>query len=290
MRILITADLHYNIKRSRQPAEHIAADACRLGGDALVLLGDTAGADLETFAQALRLFAGFPGRRLLVPGNHCLWTTPDGPDSLQRYHQLLPEVARAEGFALLDHQPTILNDKALVGCMGWYDYSMRDQSLGVPLDFYRAKASPGAAKYYGMHELVEPHRHTLTERHLRMGVRWLDGWNVRLGMTDEEFTALLNERLARQLADVAPHVESIAVMMHHLPFTQLLPEHRPDRFAFAAAYLGAERFGQTLLDCPKVRCVYCGHSHWSADCTVGGIRAVNVGSTYKSKQLEVLEL
>ncbi|MFP4052290.1 MAG: metallophosphoesterase [Phycisphaerae bacterium] len=290
MRILITADLHYNIKRSRTPAEQIAQDACRRGGDAIILLGDTAGADLETFAEALRLFADFPGRRLLVPGNHCLWTTPDGPDSLHRYHQLLPEVARAEGFAVLDHEPVLIEDTALVGCMGWYDYSMRDEELGVPLAFYRAKASPGAARYYGMDEVLEPHRAQLTERHLRMGVRWLDGWNVRLGMTDEEFTALLNRRLARQLADVAPRVDRIVVLMHHLPFAQLLPEHRPDRFAFAAAYLGATCLGQTLLDCPKVRYVYCGHSHWPADRTVGHVRAVNVGSTYKSKQLEVLEL
>ena len=65
-KILITADLHYDIARSREPAERLAEEACRLGGDALVLVGDTAGAQLGPLRDCLRLFGGFPGRKLLV--------------------------------------------------------------------------------------------------------------------------------------------------------------------------------------------------------------------------------
>jgi predicted phosphohydrolase len=288
MKILITADLHYNITRSRGPVEDLAASACRKGGDALVLLGDTAGEDLGPFGDCLALFADFPGRKFLVPGNHCLWTTPDGPDSLVRYHEQIPAVAAEHDFTVLDHAPTVLNGVGLVGSIGWYDYSMRDESLGIPLPFYLAKSSPGAAEYYGMDELVADHRAVLTERHMRMGVRWRDGQKVRLGMGDEEFTARVNARLADQLAALTPRCERIAAMFHHLPFAELVPHRRPDRFAFAAAYLGAKRLGQTLLDCPKVRHVYCGHSHWPARRRIGPIEAVNVGSTYKDKRLEVL--
>lgn len=288
MKILITADLHYNITRSREPVERLAGRACQQGGDALVLLGDTAGEDLEPFAQCLALFAEFPGRKFLVPGNHCLWTPPDGPDSLARYHEVIPAVAADADFAVLDHAPAILGGVGLVGSIGWYDYSLREESLGIPLPFYLAKASPGAAEYYGMDELVADHRDLLTERHMRMGVRWRDGQRVRLGMSDEEFTARCDARLGEQLAALAPRCEQIVAMMHHLPFRQLVPQHRPDRFAFAAAYLGADRLGQTLLDCPKVSHVYCGHSHWPARERIGHIEAVNVGSTYKEKHLEVL--
>ena len=65
---------------------------------------------------------------------------------------------------------------------------------------------------------------------------------------------------------------------------------RPDRFAFAAAFMGSSPPGQVLLDCDKVRDVYCGHSHWAVRAGVGRVRAINVPSTYTTKRLEVLEI
>ena len=76
MRIVMTADLHYDITRSRHGAEALARQVCRMSADALVLLGDTAGPDLEPFSHCLELFADFGGRKFLVPGNHCLWCRP----------------------------------------------------------------------------------------------------------------------------------------------------------------------------------------------------------------------
>ncbi|MFW5841514.1 MAG: metallophosphoesterase, partial [Planctomycetota bacterium] len=83
MKALITADLHYNIARSRLPAQRLAREICRTRADALVLLGDTAGKQPGPFIEALELFADFPGRKLLVPGNHCIWSR-GGEDSLTR--------------------------------------------------------------------------------------------------------------------------------------------------------------------------------------------------------------
>ena len=66
MRILVTADLHYDIPRSREPARALAARACAAGGDAIVLVGDTAGPDLGPLAECLALLADFGGRKFLV--------------------------------------------------------------------------------------------------------------------------------------------------------------------------------------------------------------------------------
>ena len=120
MRILVTADLHFDIARSREPATRLAEEACASGGDVLVLVGDTAGANLEPMRQCLALFSRFQGRKLLVPGNHCLWCQ-GSEDSLQRYEHILPALAEEAGFSLLDHQPVVLGDVALVGSVGWYD-------------------------------------------------------------------------------------------------------------------------------------------------------------------------
>jgi predicted phosphohydrolase len=288
--IVVTADLHYNIPRSREPARRLAADACGSGGDALVLVGDTAGADTAPLRDGLRLFADFPGRKLLVPGNHCLWCR-DGEDSLQRYERVLPEVAAEEGFALLDHEPVVLGDVGLVGSIGWYDYSFREESLGIPEPFYRAKVAPGAAEALPEHrQLVEAHRPQLDERQYALGARWMDGAHVRLPMSDEQFLARLCDTLERQMEHLARRAERIVAFVHHLPFRELVPRNRPDRFAFAAAFMGSERLGEVLLAQPKLTHVYCGHSHWPGRCRLGGVEVVNVGSTYRDKRLEILEL
>ena len=290
MKILVTADLHYDIARSREPTRDLARRICAGGGDVLVLAGDTAGADPDTLAQCLDLFDGFAGRKLLVPGNHCLWCRT-GETSLDRYQRVLPDVAAAGGFEMLDQQPVAIDGLGLVGSIGWYDYSFREASLGIPLAFYRAKVAPGAAAQAGAHAgLVEAHRDRLTDRQLAIATRWMDGVHVRLGIDDEAFVAHLTWKLRRQLAALSRRVERIVAITHHLPFEQLVPRGRPDRFAFAAAFMGSGRLGEVLRACPKVRWVYCGHSHWPARMRLGRLRVVNVGSTYRQKRLEVLEV
>jgi predicted phosphohydrolase len=292
MRILATADLHYDIRRSRKSAEALARRVRQTGGDVLVLVGDTAGVRLEPMREALRLFADFPGLRLLVPGNHCLWCR-EGEDSLDRYHRVLPSLAAEEGFFVLDHRPQVLGEVGLAGSVGWYDYSMIEPELGIPEDFYRAKISPGAARYLGTHEdLLERHAEALTERHMQLGVRWMDGRRVRLPFDDDAFCARLAARLDRQLQTLQARgeVRRIVAFLHHLPFIEQVPADRPDRFAFAAAYLGARRFGELLLAYPKVSHVYCGHSHWKDSRRIGRLEVVNIGSTYVDKHLEILDL
>ncbi len=290
MRILITADLHYNIPRSKEPARLLANRVCASRGDAIVLVGDTAGAETEPLVECLGLFEKFPGQKFLVAGNHCLWCRPN-EDSMHRYRNVLPSIAANAGFHLLDQGPAVLGRTAFVGSVGWYDYSFRDESLGIPEPFYRAKLSPGAARYYGGHDdLLAAHRHELTDAHMSLGARWMDGRNVRLGVSDEEFLEMLATTLQEHLREVSDRADKICVFLHHLPFAQLVPANRPRGLAFAAAYMGAGRLGEVVQSFPKVTHVFCGHSHWPAEITVGDINVVNVGSTYTDKKLRVLEL
>ncbi len=290
VKILVTADLHYDIPRSRAPTERLASEVCRTAADALVLLGDTAGADTGVLSDCLGLFDAFEGAKFLVPGNHCLWRR-DGESSIDRYERILPQVAGEAGFEILDHKPIVTGGLGMVGSIGWYDYSLRQDSLDIPLAFYRAKISPGAAANRpGYARLLEEHRGELTQEQLKLTALWKDGMHVEIGMSDEQFTRRLADKLARQLDDVSRRAERIAVFMHHLPFAQMVPQDRPAHFAFAAAFMGAEAFGRVLLNCPAVRYVYCGHSHWKARIKIGRIEAVNVGSTYRDKRLEVLEV
>jgi len=292
MRLLVTADLHYDTTRSRAPAQAVAREVLRTGGDALVLVGDTAGARHQPFKECLGLFASFKGRKFLVPGNHCLWCLP-GEDSIQRYERIVPALAGEMGFAVLDHAPAVIEGVGLIGSIGWYDFSYREQRLGIPLEFYRAKVAPGAAERLPRHrDLVETFRGRLAEWHFDLTARWMDGVHVRMDMTDEQFLAYLLERLERQVRAFQedPRVHRVLGFVHHLPFRQLLPRDRPEQVAFASAFMGSDRIGRVLLACRKLSHVFCGHSHWRDRCRIDGVEVINVGSTYSEKHLEVLDV
>ena len=292
MRLLVTADLHYDSPRSRSGVVELCRRVGRACGDALVLVGDSAGAAHQHLRDCLALFAGFPGRKFMVPGNHCLWCLP-GEDSLTRYEKTIPTIAAEAGFSVLDHAPAVIEGVGLVGSIGWYDYSYRDQRLEIPLEFYQAKVTPGAAARLEKHRgLIETFSGRLTPRHYELGIRWMDGVHVRLGMSDGEFLDRVLERLAAHLGELErdESVRQVVAFVHHLPFGQLVPQDRPPHFAFAAAYMGSDRIGETLLACRKLTHVFCGHSHWKDAALIGGVRVVNVGSTYVEKRLETLDL
>ena len=120
--------------------------------------------------------------------------------------------------------------------------------------------------------------------------RWNDGKFVKLaGRTDEGF---LNECLARldaQLTALAA-VPTVVAAVHHVPFRELLPPPHSAQWDFAKAFLGSEAIGRLLLKYPNVRHAYCGHSHLPRTATVGHVRAVNIGSGYRWKTFETLDL
>lgn len=289
MRLIVTSDLHYNVLRSKRPTLEIAEEICGLRADALLLLGDVAGQDDSILRECLGLFDRFAGRKFFVPGNHDVWTPPGG-SSLERYEHTLPAACREAGFHMLDGEPVVLGHVGLVGSMAWYDYSFRPHHLGIPLRFYEQKIAPGAASRLSRYtHLLEPN-HDVPENSMRMGTRWMDGEHVRLPMSDVEFCRHLLGRLDEHLAFVAAKCDTIVAGLHHVPFCELAPHNPNPSWAFAAAYLGSEQFGELLLKYPKVRHVYCGHTHQPGRVTRGHIDCINTGCTYMAKRYEVLEV
>jgi len=289
MRIVVTADLHYDIARSRQPAEEIAERICHLEADALLLLGDAAGPDPDILSESLHLFDRFAGHKFFVAGNHDIWTCP-GEDSLTRLEVELPALCREAGFHMLDVEPALLDGVALVGSMGWYDYGFRPEHLGIPLRFYEAKVAPGAAARLAPYAHLVEDCSDVPAAAMQIGARWMDGVHVRLPMDDPAFCRRLDDRLAAHLAWASRRADRIVVGMHHLPFRAMVPSTDKPNWAFASAYLGSELFGQTLLSFPKVRHVFCGHSHKPGRLVCRHVECINVGSTYQTKRCEIVEL
>jgi predicted phosphohydrolase len=319
MRLIVTADLHYDIARSKAPTEHLASMINRAGADALMIVGDTCGRDLGILRCCFDLFDSFPGRVFFVAGNHDIWTF--GGDSLVRYEQELAEVCESAGVWYLDARPYLRDGIALVGSLGWYDYAFRRAELGIPMRFYEHKVAPGAAARLEEYGRLLDDRHDLTDAMLDITTRWMDGVYVHLPMSDPEFTRLLRDRMAEHLQSVASDARQIVVGIHHLPFEAMVRHTGKPNWDFANAFMGSPLFGELLLSVPNVHYVLCGHTHRplrirvgrptvaterragppprsdsshatriSGDDSAAHIECINVGSTYGEKRYETLEL
>lgn len=289
MRIIVTSDLHYNVSRSREPARQLAEEILELGGDALILGGDSAAKDLSVLDEVFGLFEGFAGSRLAIAGNHELWTEGDG-DSLHRYQNELAEVCSRHGVHYLDAEPFQKEGVAIVGNVGWYDYSFRPSALSIPLRFYQHKVAPGAAHQMEEHNHLVAGWDDVSAAALEVTTRWMDGKHVKLPMGDVEFTHRLVAKLRQHLEQVSETADRIVACVHHLPFVELVPHSVVPNWEFATGFLGSELLGETLLEFPKVGHVYCGHSHRSLTCRKRHLVCTSVGSTYRAKRYEVLDL
>jgi hypothetical protein len=286
MRLLVTADLHFNHRVSRPLAEQVIGEMNAAGGDGVLVIGDTAVADADSLEQCLSLF-NTRGPKLFLAGNHELWTQRD--DSYAVFMTELPRRIRALGWHWLEGDPFVFGDAAVVGSVGWYDYSFAQPTLGIPRRFYERKVSPGAAErleeFAGLLSVADDISDTARE----VVARWNDGRFVKLGRSDDAF---LGERLAdlRRSLEAVSGAERVVAAVHHLPFRELLPPSRNAQWDFTKAYLGSERIGELLLQFPNVTRVFCGHSHLAREATVGPVRAVNIGSGYRWKTFLPVEL
>jgi len=299
MRILATADLHYNVRRGVAPTRRLAAEIVAAAPDALLLVGDCAANDLDILEQCLHLFDRLRAPKFYVPGNHELWVGRHG-DSLRRYEHELPAAAGRCGFDCLDAGPRLVGDVGFVGSIGWYDYAFADPVIEVPARFYQAKVGPGAAGQFAEHRGLLGD--DLSDRARGVIARWMDGVHVRLGVDDAAFLDRLLDRLDAHLREVSVRAERIVVATHHLPFAELLPRncaepppnHRTlggsDNWSFADAYMGSPRIGELIRRFDKVRWALSAHSHWPARATVNGIDAINIGSGYHQKRFVTIEV
>lgn len=286
MRLLITADLHFGHARSEPLAVELIDQMNAAGGDVLLVVGDTGAGDGDAVERGLSRFR-FAGPKLFVAGNHELWSR--SADTLELLRRDLPTRVGGMGWRWLQDEPftTPGGGLAIVGSVGWYDYSFAVEELGIARRFYEAKVSPGVAARLSANQ----HLIAGDEPPVAMDViaRWNDGKFVRLGMTDEAFLALLLEQLEAQLSALAD-VPRVLCAVHHVPFAELLPPRHGMHWDFARAYLGSEALGRTILRHANVSHVVCGHSHFPAEARIGGVHAINVGSGYRQKRFVTLDL
>jgi hypothetical protein len=225
---------------------------------------------------------------MLTAGNHDLWV--NGDDSYDKYQNGIQNVCDELGVHYLDNGPRVIDNVGFVGSVGWYDYTFRLATLAIPLRFYQAKVAPGAAARLEEHAHLVENADDLTPEMMDISTRWMDGVHVKLPMSDIDFTMELTEKLRRHIDEVSPKCETVVAAVHHLPFDDLVQRKGIPNWDFAGAFLGSEVFGDVLADAPKVHYAFCGHSHQQTTYESPQITLKNIGSTYRQKRAETLNL
>lgn len=283
MRILITADLHY---RPAQREAYLAfarwVEAQR--PDCFIIAGDV-GHPLRLFRRALQLFTALDCPKLLVTGNHDLYRGE--LDSRTLWEQALPQAAHDEGFVWLEDEVVALplgsaeesgfsaetgllgHSLAVVGTMGWYDYSARAPHL--PYD---------AAALRAIKRLVNN-----------------DADYIDWPWSDVAMARYLAKGLAARLRRAAddPAVSQVLVVTHVPIFEQAVPDY-PDSelWSLLRAYAGNFTLGELVRHAPKVTHVVSGHIHrngcWTVPGDYGPIECQLVGSQIAAPRAVVLTL
>jgi len=263
MKIVVTADIHYGVGNNQHIVKNLVKRIIKTDADVLILAGYTFHFQQQLLIDCLHLFDTFKGDKLFVVGNHDLWT--NDTDSLVLYEKILPKIVKQCGFHYLDQKPFMKGKVGFVGNVGWYDYSFKDPSLPIPKNYYLDKSWPNV-------------------------VTWNDGSYVHLGMSDVIFVKKLNNKLKRHLISVSRQVNTIICAFHHVPFTELLRTRHTSMDKFLTAFSGSRQTGEIIKSFPKVKYVFCGHTHQKKKSLVDGITAINIGSDYLRKRFEIIEI
>lgn len=232
--IIVTSDLHLGITkevRIKQLAEHIETEQ----PDLTVLAGDI-GEDLDNFRSCLGLLSHLPGTVAVLAGNHDVWAR-GGHSSRDLWERLLPEAVRDAGMLWLEDEIWRQDGVAVVGSIGWYDYSAVDPTI-----------PPHPPEYFAAQK-----------RKYNMDAMYVD-WP----WSDSEFAALVGDALWARLSQLEadPEVSSVLAVTHVPVFdVQMARKPADPRWGFSNAYFGNLTLGQRILQSNKLRAVVSGHTH-----------------------------
>ncbi len=267
MKICCLGDIHYHGSYSDldELTKNVEKECNNV--NAIVVVGDLTSRGRLDYAEdvliAIRIALGgarrFKVPILVVPGNHDIYLTPeelkeriDSETKLSRFNDFVEKL----GYVALMKKPFILGNVGFVGSIGWYDYSFAPQWLNLPLEAYRKKAFDSKI--------------------------WADREFVKLLFSDEEFTLKLLDNFEKHIKEIYDKVDKVVVVLHHVPFMELVHYKQVPEWDYFSAFMGSERFGHVIKKYgSKIKLVLYGHSHngINTECkNVEGIKCCNCAS------------
>jgi putative phosphoesterase len=184
---------------------------------------------------------------VFVPGNHDIWELDQKlweGITKEKYEKGLREAVNRTKFRYLPQHPLVIEeDLAIIGSIGWYDYSFRKPKWDSQIT---------GLGYHG--------------KRFR-GYTWNDVNFTDWGMPDVEVT----EHLRNQITDDYQKIKTIShkmAVMHHLPFREGVIYKDSLPWDFFSAFMGADCFGKFFQE-ENIELVVHGHTHFPQAYQVG---------------------
>lgn len=263
MKIIVTADLHYENLSSMSKVKAMAEDIKREKPDIIILAGDLGEAD-KNFEACLQLFKGIGCPVGVVAGNHDLYSFYSTFSSEELWNDVLPRITRDAGFVWLDEENIYIDNVAIVGSMMWYDYSYRSPELEHASITYFDKW----------------HKEN-----------WSDGKEINWDRNNKEFANELVDMFIGRMdeADARDDIDTILVASH-------MPVYREQSYGYEGDGRVSDSFyynltaGNLLRQFEKVKYVVSGHTHRGRTRQFGDLCLMTVPSDYGDPKYITLEV
>lgn len=240
MNIGIFSDLHIDTNNPgcSVPVEDALCEAALAQKVDLLLIGGDISNNSATTLKTLRYIRerlSIPC--LFVPGNHDLWNIHNPERTAWDSYR---ELQAFEG-NLANGAYMINEEWAVVGDIGWYDYSF------------------GADRY----TKEEFDRMSLGDR------TWQDSLFALWDWPTTEVCDYFVQKLDKQLSELRD--KKVIVMTHVLPHRYFTVPYAPEVWGYFNAFLGSEQYGKLIESyASSVKLAVCGHVHYRKRQTFGG--------------------
>lgn len=267
MKVAYTSDVHADITLNNgQLIAYLVKRVGELNPDVFVLAGDISNT-LECLDRTLKLFNEITCLKIMIPGNHDVWTESNnsirkGKDSFYKYKKAIPEVCSQNGFLYPITEPCIIGNIAIIGNIGWYDYTLADSRLTNTYDF------------------MDYVRGTFDEgswNDTKYAV-WLKSpdspnWKERLKtLSNNSLFEMLFSELKNTVQKIPDDITKVIIVLHTAPFKEcIIPKDEPSPFD---AYEGSSKIGEFIRTISKDReiRIICGHRHKKLFLNMGNIK------------------
>lgn len=267
MKVAYTSDIHADVTlNNTRLIPYLIKRIEEINPDVFVIAGDISNS-LESLDNTLRLFSELSCLKVMVPGNHDVWVESNnsvrkGKDSFYKYRQAIPQVCQKNGFSYPIADPVIIDKTAIIGNIGWYDYTLADIRLG---------------SLYNFTDYVKGTFEEGTWNDTKYAV-WLKApnssyWKDRLkALTNNMVFEMLFGELKNLVQNIPDNIEKLLIVLHTAPFREcIIPKDEASPFD---AYEGSTKIGEFIKSISKNMevSIICGHRHKKLFLDMGNIK------------------
>ncbi|KNY26397.1 metallophosphoesterase [Pseudobacteroides cellulosolvens] len=267
MKVAYTSDIHADITLNNSRLIPFLVKRIEdINPDVFVIAGDISNS-LESLDNTLKLFSELSCLKVMVPGNHDVWVESNnsvrkGRDSFYKYRQAIPQVCQQNGFSYPITEPIIIGSTAIIGNIGWYDYSLADIRL---------------ESLYSFNDYAKGTFEEGTWNDTKYAV-WLKSpnssyWKDRLkALTNNMVFEMLFDELKNSVQNMPDNIGKLLVVLHTAPFKEcIIPKDEPSPFD---AYEGSTKIGEFIKSVSKNRevSIIFGHRHKKLFLDMGNIK------------------